>query len=89
MLPWPYFLPQMDHSKQIVMADWQRNEDRTWTYEGDYYGKLIRTELFRGTANGRVTASNVWVDEHAFEWVRHIEQPIALTQQITGRIEKQ
>ena len=89
MLPWPYFLSQMDHSKQIVMADWQRNEDRTWTYEGDYYGKLIRTELFTGTANGRVTASNVWVDEHTFEWVRQIEQPIALTQQITGRIEKQ
>lgn len=89
MLPWPYFLPQLDHSKQIVMADWQQTEDKMWTYEGDYYGKLIRTELFTGTAKGQVRVSNVWMDEHTFQWSRQMEKPIALNQEITGRIEKQ
>lgn len=89
MLPWPYFLPQVDHSKQIVMADWSRTPDKSWTYEGDYYGKLTRTELFTGTATGTVSASNVWIDEHTFQWSRQMEQPIELTQVITGRVEKQ
>ena len=89
MLTWPFLLNQVDHSKQIVMADWISTDRHVWQYEGEYYGKVIRTELFTGSAQGTVFSPQVWIDTHDFQWTRHLNKPIVAVQTIMGRIERQ
>jgi hypothetical protein len=88
MLAWPFYLPQLNHSKQIVMANWVQNSEDSWEYQGTYYGKRGVTNFFDGTASGDIVASGPWVDHHSFKWERNLSVPIAAHQIINGVLEK-
>ena len=89
ILAWPFFLPQMNHTKQIVMANWEQSSSDTWSYQGSYYGKRGVTNFFDGSASGKIMATGPWVDYHSFNWERQITAPVQVTQTILGVLEKQ
>ena len=74
LLTWPYTLPEEPYSKQLISANWTKEEKESksiWTYQGEWYGKRGATRLFAGSASGEVIISgDAWIESHTMDWHR-------------------
>ena len=89
VLPWRYHgvLPE-DYLRlnQKIIASWKREEEKIWSYQGDWEARTRLEPIVTGTVSGVLEKSGVWIDSHEWSWSRQILYPEVETQHFKGKI---